>query len=525
MTSSATRANSRTQASQFAFASKAIQEWISLIVLIAMPVTTLAVLSLASGHNCFSGHPLWSDEQDYWRETLSFSSCKGFSFGQYGVLGHSAAHGPLGSHGLSPLLVYGIPSLLLGWQPNSMVICNLALTMIANLILWLLARPSLRQSLLIAAIWLLYPPILIYAPSSMMEMPQYAFLIIYAALLYGVASRARKRACLIGAFVVLVMLLILRISNVVFFIPLAFICAKRFKRSQLIFIIFLLFALFVASYLTVSLTTSSYPGFMTELFAAPTLFDKVSMLIEHTSNNLIALLSFQEDIRQDSQRYAALIFIVATLACYLVTRSRSTHDAPKHSNAGAPIPYDGLLLSSALVMFFTIALVVGLYDVHGGRDYRTFAPVLWCLLLLLIIFHPEGYRAPMSIISVALCCALFTLSAPSLGETTAFDGARYEPSVPNEMLVESVQPKSSLREGKTLVVYRVNDISFGTIAELNPEIGICSPVGSSEALTSTTMAYVYTTDPEVANLLSDDYVLIGTEGDHHLYAHRNNDQS
>ncbi len=493
------------------------------MLLIVTPAATLVMLSIISGNNCFDGHPLWSDEQDYWREVFSFSQCKGFSFGQYGVLGHSATYGPLGSHGLSPILIYGLPSLLCGWHQNSIVVCNLVLMTVAHLLVWLVAHPTLRQSLYISAIWLLYPPILIYAPSSMMEVPQYAFLAIYIALLYGIGFNSRKKACLIGAFLVLALLLLLRISNVVFFIPLVFVCAKRFKKGQLFFITFLLTTLFVTSYLAVSLTTSSYPGFMTELLAASTLLDKTSMLIEHTMGNLVALVSFQEDIRQDSQRYAVILFMLVLLASYLIVRTHSAYDdALELPEAQGSLEYSDILLSSALVMFFTIALVVGLYDVHSGRDYRTFAPVLWSLFLLLIIFHPKGSYDPSPIISVAFCFTLLVLSASSLDETTAFDESRYQQSPTNEILVERVQPQGPSREEKTLIIHKVNDISFSTIAELDPEIGLCSPVESPEALKSTTMGYVYTTDPEVANLLSDDYILIDSEDDRYLYANRLN---
>ncbi len=394
-----------------------VAQWVSWVILISSPALTLALLSLISGHDCFSGLPLWSDEIDYWREMLSFVEAEDHAFGFYGFLGYPADIGEWGCHGIAPLIVYGLPGMVFGWHPASIVIVNMVCCMLSFAILIALVKPSVRCSALIVLLWLLYPPIFSYAPTSMMEMPQYAGVIVFTGLLLRyVGKRERGIACALFAWVFL--FAGVRVSNIVFFIPVVLFVGK-FKVGRALFGAALAaLMLSVAAWELFGAFNAGYPsGFMASLSQEGSLARKGLMLLANVKGNLVNWFSLDEGIKQASQRYAYIAAMVALIAGVIMARVRpkAKDEDPSHVTLAREC------VASFLVLFIALGIVICAYDVFDWRDYRTLAPILWSQLLFFAFRREKVVLASLG----GILCALLVASLPTFSATAAFEDARY----------------------------------------------------------------------------------------------------
>ena len=197
---------------------------LSLLLLVASPVLVMLLLSLMSGQNMFLSKPIFNDEMSYWRLMYSISE-RGFDFGSTEhLVGYVAPYGPLGSHGLSPVAAWLWYVLLFPMTDSALVIAGVIMLSAALLLMYIIARPGISETLLIALFTLLYPPLVRYINLSMMEMPCYACVIVYMALL--LRYEKEQSGALPRSFWTLPLLFVcglyctlLRMSNVVLFFP------------------------------------------------------------------------------------------------------------------------------------------------------------------------------------------------------------------------------------------------------------------------------------------------------------------
>ena len=155
---------------------------LSLLLLVASPALVMLLLFLMSGQNMFLSKPVFNDEMGYWRLMYSISE-RGFDFGSTEhLVGYVAPYGPLDSHGLSPVAAWLWYVLLFPMTDSALVIAGVIMLSAALLLMYIIARPGISETLLIALFTLLYPPLVRYINLSMMEMPCYACVIVYMAL-------------------------------------------------------------------------------------------------------------------------------------------------------------------------------------------------------------------------------------------------------------------------------------------------------------------------------------------------------
>ena len=156
---------------------------LSALFFIASPLIIMLILSLLSGNNMFLSKPYLNDELDYWRLMYSISE-RGFDFGSTEhLVGYVAPIGPLGSHGLSPVAAWLWYVLLFPMTDSALVIAGVLMLIAAMALLYFIARPGAAELLLMGLFTILYPPLIRYINLSMMEMPCYACVIVYMALL------------------------------------------------------------------------------------------------------------------------------------------------------------------------------------------------------------------------------------------------------------------------------------------------------------------------------------------------------
>lgn len=488
------------------------------IMVVACPLLLLGLLSLISGHNCFVGQPIWSDEIDYWREMYSFSACPDGSFGYYGFYGYPAPVGSWGCHGIAPPLVYGLPALIFGWDANSIVIYNMGFCMLAFVVLVCLVRPSFAQCICIIILWMLYMPVMIYAPSSMMELPEYACLILYMAFLLSALKdedevRSNKVVLIWGGAIVCFMSL-LRISNIVFFLPLVLIVSnfrinKRFMLGIVLFIV-----VSACLYLFGALFTAGYPwSFLSSVFSATSVSDVLGLLASHFAGSLVRFVSFAEDPAQDIQRYAYLIVMVfCTVSIGMLLKKRCS--------GNGLLPYQSMQLKimiiSLIVLLGYSLLVIALYDVFDWRDYRTLASVLWSILILFVIADISPYTVAAF---VAFC---FIVALPfSINVFAAFEADRYEPPHAEEQGVfANVEPLGETAYDKTLL-FDGFIAPEGYQYKIDPSIGILFTPKGSALQKDALPGYVFSSLEEEKSVMLDEcYDLIWHDEERGLYQRR-----
>lgn len=457
-------------------------------VLIALPWLALLLLSIVSGNNCFVGQPLWSDELDYWREMYSFTYAPDHDFGYYGFENAPATVGTWGCHGIAPLLVYGFWALLFGWTSYSIVLCNAFFCSLGIAVFILLARPDVRQSLIVALLWLMYPPLLLYAPTSMMELPQYACLFVYLGLVIRSWEHASK-PCFILAFASVVFMAGLRLSNIVFFAPLI-LMGSRFKIGRKFLILSAIsLVLSVVSYLFFWMFCAGYPfGFLSSLGTQEGLLDKIVVVFAHGAGNLINFISRGDGIAQVSQRYAYIFVLIACSFFALVGFVRHRRGCDQH------VVLTRVCAAIAFTMFFAWAIVVLVYDVFDWRDYRTLAPILFSALIVLVMTAPTASGRRIGAVVQGLCvfCSLclFLCAARTLATSAAFEDERYEhvSEAPASFDAGSIVSLGEQANDKTMLMGM--DVPLWLVNALPPEIGYVGGVNGS-SLSEQRYAYVF----------------------------------
>lgn len=444
-------------------------------VLVGAPWLMLGLLSLLSGHDCFAGLPLWSDELDYWREMFSFAASSDGAFGYYGFDGYPAAVGEWGCHGVAPLLVYGPFALVFGWGAHSLVICNGFLCSVGILVFCVLVRPTAFQALLIALLWMTYLPLLLYAPSSMMELPQYACFFLYLAFLIPYARR-RKLLFLVMAFLCVIYMAGQRLSNIVLFAPLVLEFAGfRVNRRFWALAALSLLASF-ACYKGFWLFSAGYPGgFIAELGDGSE-GGALGSLLGHAVGNAKLFFSRGDGTTQVSQRLAfAAVFvgcIVLAVRGYCANRTDGVEREPD--------PLTRTCASCAFVLGLVWVIVIFAYDVFDWRDYRTLAPFLFATFMALVMAVPaKARRREVLVDGACILCTLALLigAAGSLAGSAAFETERYDLASATEgerLGAVELEPVDDTPEGRTILLGNgtlPRWLSFGA----SPEIGAVSP--------------------------------------------------
>lgn len=459
-------------------------------LLVLLPVISLCVLSIASGNNCFAAQPVWSDELDYWREVYSFSSLHSLSFGLNGFLGYPAKIGTLGCHGLAPFIIYGLPALIFGWATNSIVIWNMMICMLAFVIFIALIRPSKMQCLVIAVIWLLYAPILVYAPTSMVELPHYALIVILIAAVLRLWKQPASKTWLIIGFAICTLMAFLRLHNIVFFIPLVFIASEfHFDRRFILFACLALLLSILAWY-TSGLFSSGYPeSFMYHLSQTPSITGKLSMLFSHTLDNTKRLLAFKEGAAQVTQRY---LYLTVMFAC-LIRSIHLRHSHVQDHNAPDIIAERRWCLLGFLILFIALGFILCAYDVFDWRDYRSLAPVLWGVILLVIMTCSRHMQA----MAIAGVIVVFVLSISTLSSSSASESTRFQTTTDSsEQAVSQIIPLSDEATDKTLLVSATAPLSQNEIYQIDPSIGFVGDAFSDISFArESNIAYVLTKKP------------------------------
>lgn len=152
-----------------------------------MPLLAAYVLTAAQGLDMFHALPLWNDES-WWYLQYSAMSEYGRPLGYFGYVGTHAQVGTYANWGMFAVLPIGLLARLFGWGLHAFVYYNFFYLALANLIFILLARPSKRNLLMLAATNVLLYINICYAVTAMNEAVRYSVGIMAAGIIYRILT-------------------------------------------------------------------------------------------------------------------------------------------------------------------------------------------------------------------------------------------------------------------------------------------------------------------------------------------------
>lgn len=347
--------------------------------LVLSPLFLLLLESTSVGKNLFLSLPTWSDELDYFREVYSFSNC-GFKFGGSLFAGYEALHGPFGAHSFSPIVVYGLLSLIFPFNAHSILYINLALLCLTWLLLILLLKPQGRSIGYLIVASLFFAPLSFYLYTSMLEIPLYAGLILFFALFKKYLNE-KKDIYFYLALVLGILITFIRMTYVVVLFPLLF-AKTEYKlnlktlRNMVIYVV-----AFLACYKVYNLFCAGYPGWVTaKISEAVSIKDKLAVIFYNTRDNLVRFFSFKGFEPETMLRYAYAFTLLVLLQASFFERKDNK----------IKLKFDRFWFSLFFMSAGLWALMIVLYDIKDYRDFRTFAPILFFVFMFVFVTDKQG---------------------------------------------------------------------------------------------------------------------------------------
>jgi hypothetical protein len=452
-----------------------------------IPCAYLLMWYVIQGHSFLSAKPYFSDEIGYWRLMYSIDNC-GFGFGAGGgFAGNEAAIGPLGSHGLSPILAWGWYALLFPWRVNSIFAANFIMITASIGIFMLLTKPDARKSLQIMLLLLLYVPTALYINTAMMEIPCAAIIVIYSAIYIRWREKHEKSA-FVAALVIGVYLGALRIFYIIVLLPLLW-EKWGFRLNGKTIAKLALFAIgCLALYAIISLFMTPYPqGFAATLGRVP-LLQKPYVLLMHTLNNL--KMYFKGCFALNAEAAFRWMYLASML--YFMYKSIAKGERRQ------------LYLSFFVVYAAMLAANIALYDVYGWLDYRMLSPSLLFALLFTISNAEIGKgvkAAALSLEALALCVTLITvIPAGTFVHEERFTETQDNKAAFAEVFGEEIASVSTMCE----------DGVFDRLKDIPPQIGIKWMTDEGGVIISDTEFIMIGGDDRE---LSSDYEFVGKPAD------------
>ncbi len=377
--------------------------WVAWALCVLAPWIQLALVSLITGRNGFMALPVWSDEMGYWRSTFGLANF-GLRGGYNGPAEIHAQIGALGSDGFAPLLLYGGFAKLLGLEYHSIVLFNALWVSLAAVLFCALLRPSLGQALFVAGLFGVFAPTVLYCMTSMTELFNYAYLLFYVTLLLRHGKTGGKPSGVL-CWLLVALGCLYRAPYAALFLPLVWVSGGG-RWSQKTFGLALLAAvLFAGLYWAGAAMTAPYPGgFLYNWFRAPDFKAFVKMFLSHGKGNLIDYFFRSAHPMEVALRHLYVIVMGLLLLGSFLRVERGT------KGFRLRLGLQARSICHFLLLFAPFFLVVAFYETNDWSDFRTLAPFLWGVAVLLALERKRWVPSLVLAGSVAMLVLLCSLA-------------------------------------------------------------------------------------------------------------------
>ena len=364
------------------------------VLVMSLPLIVVSVwLAIHFGASLFDHAPFWNDELYHWHQGATFSEV-GFAGGYYTFDDNVpiAEFSHFYAWGAWPYVLYGIIGRIFGYPLNAVMLINLALYLAASaFFLWILQsirfeyfrRNTLRpydfmqnwQIILFGAINASFIPLLMYLPSSMLQVLNLAIALVFAGGFYVLLSRAVTWRFVLGMSIFAMLAGLIRPTYALFLFPM-FVLAEEQRDFKTIFIAGLkALPLVMIAALGFYLSAAPFPHFRTLLFLGDeSLVTKLGNFAAYIQQSLVWMTTGESIAIAQRLQIGLLLVLLVVWAVYQ-WRTSTERD---------------WLWELALHLYNLVGFYVATIMFHetlGSHDYRVMSPHLFFSLLLLVAFR------------------------------------------------------------------------------------------------------------------------------------------
>ena len=356
-------------------------------------VILLLILSYIFKRNAFIVKPhnlaIFSDEVGYWREIFSFANY-GFKTGYIGINELIPKVGRFSTHGFFPALFYYPFAKLLNWPSNAILISNLIFTVICFALIIFLYKPSTFQTVSLTFLYLLFPPIALFAATSMTEILNYGLLALFFMFFYkycNLMETRNKKYFLFLTLLVGTICSLYRISYIVLFlIPVLVLSDFKFNKKFIkLFASWVLYSGLI--YYINSIFTSPFPfGVLYNFTHASNLKTAVKMLILNFKFSFKNFFNLNNGNKIEI--YFRFFYLIVLMLYLLLTFFKASFKKSKKDFLILSLrgKFNRFYIIQFILLFLPLFIVMTIYDIYGYRDFRTLSPFLWISFFNLIIY-------------------------------------------------------------------------------------------------------------------------------------------
>lgn len=383
----------------------------------SVPILVMLLLLTVQGYRWDDYAPVMGDEIMYWHQAATWTRV-GLDSGYYSIDSMPAKAAHYFCWGLGPVVFYGTFGTLFGWSLNSILFINVIFLFLCIVIFILLARLDWRRCAWLALMLAVYPAVLVYLPTSMIEPIHLGGALVVAGGLYRLHLGERDVWMMMLSGGTLLLLCLLKITWVPIFWPFFYYLStwRRWMlyrstsadlksvdsrdavtphaKAHIWMALIATGILGVVIYLFYSVTAAPYPyDFMNVLGEVRT---DLSLAFWHygdlVTENMIWLL-YPGDLASNSVRAAVMGLLVWAIA----QRRRARR-----------LDREAVLLI-LFIVGVVLALAVLVYATQSHRGFRLFAPyVLLAFGLLLAWSRMTVVRALVALFILTLPMVLLS---------------------------------------------------------------------------------------------------------------------
>lgn len=349
--------------------------------------------------------PFWNDELYHWHQSATFAEA-GFQGGYYSLNENIplADFSHFYSWGAWAYVVYGALGRVFGWGLPSMILVNLLLFWLAGAVFLAAVRLSRLQIALLGVVLGTFIPLLIYLPSSMLQLPNLAIaLVIAAGFVQLLRSEVSGRFLwLFGGFLLLMGLL--RPTWSLFLLPMFVLAAPRRNWRTVSFAAVKAVPLVLLAAAGFYLSAAPFPHFRTRLFlGTTTLLDKLQSVLAYLEQSLIWIIEETNPII-NGQRVQIVLLLVLLIGWGAWQWWRSRNPSPTEEDDPA-WRWEWALHIFNLAGFYAATILF--HETLGGHDYRVMAPHLLLSLLLLLALRRYRLLGALLLVTALLLPAAY----------------------------------------------------------------------------------------------------------------------
>ena len=286
---------------------------------------------------------------------------------------------------------YGTIGKFFGFPLHTILTINLVTFMASTVFFIATVRPSWDRLLLIGLISCTFIPILIYLPSSLLQLLNLSIAIIFAAGFYHLLTRPVGWRFLLAFSIFTILAGLLRPTYALFLAPIFALAETERNFKNIILAGFKALPLFLIAAVGFYTSAAPFPHFRTLLLLGDDPFStKLSNFGDYIQQSFIWMSEGAGIIMAQRYQIGVLLILLIAWGVFMWWQNRRTE------NKDTAWQWELALHLYNLVGFYTATILF--HETLGGHDYRVMAPHLFFSLMLLAAFR----RYPIVLIIVLM---------------------------------------------------------------------------------------------------------------------------